>query len=387
MKPYDNPGLDAAMVAAKQLKDIHNACSDGIKNAQKKTAAYLQDKRKTAPQLKEGDKVYLLTKNLKTRRPTKKLDQVKVGPFLIEEQKGPQNYQLRLPKDARIHPVFHISLLEPADKDTPLQTTFHYQDQEDNEETWYDLERICCWDGNNYLVKWKNYPDSANTWEPVENLTHCLTHLQEFHKPGNENLSVDVIKGWDKKDVDHARPDTRTRAKFVAWLRRRQATTLKAEKRRQKENNTTEVTQKDEVARIFEDNYYTCKVRWKKDPKWKKSKEPIEKLTNGWEAFKRFYSSPDWEESILKGGGETPDISTKEKFLNFINGRVRQRDEIEKRNNQAIRRQLNRRRTKNSLQNLTNWALGGPPTTANIVNLQNQLKEACSTTNRLNTGQ
>jgi len=89
MKPYENPELDAAMIAVTQLKDIHNACGDQIKAAQKRTAAYLQDKRKMAPQLKKGDKVYLLTKNLKTRRPTKKLNQVKVGPFLIEEQKGP----------------------------------------------------------------------------------------------------------------------------------------------------------------------------------------------------------------------------------------------------------------------------------------------------------
>ena len=89
--------------------------------------------------------MYLLTKNLKTRKPTKKLDQVKVGPFLIKDRKGPQNYRLRLPKDAKIHPVFYISLLKPVDKDTSLQTTFYYQDQEETtDDTWYDLERICC---------------------------------------------------------------------------------------------------------------------------------------------------------------------------------------------------------------------------------------------------
>jgi len=220
MKPYENPELDAAMIAATQLKDIHNACGDQIKAAQKRTAAYLQDKRKMAPQLKKGDKVYLLTKNLKTRRPTKKLDQVKVGPFLIEEQKGPQNYRLQLPKDARIHPVFHVSLLEPADEQTPLQTTFHYQEQEEPLETWYDVERICCWDGYKYLIKWKNYPDSHCTWEPPENLAHCLSLLQEFHKPGNEEYSVDIIKGADKADIDRLRPDTQSRAKFAAWLKK-----------------------------------------------------------------------------------------------------------------------------------------------------------------------
>ena len=71
--------------------------------------------------------MYLLTKNLKTRRGIKKLDHVKVGPFLVNEQRGRASYRLRLPKDARIHPVFHISLLEPADSTIPLQTTFHFE--------------------------------------------------------------------------------------------------------------------------------------------------------------------------------------------------------------------------------------------------------------------
>jgi hypothetical protein len=71
-----------------------------------------------APQLKEGDKVYLLTKNLRTRRPTKKLDYVKVRPFFILKQTGPVNYQLDLLKDAKIHLVFYVLLLELADPET-----------------------------------------------------------------------------------------------------------------------------------------------------------------------------------------------------------------------------------------------------------------------------
>jgi len=71
--------------------------------------------------------VYLLTKNLKTRRGIKKLDYIKVGPFLVDKQRGRASYRLRLPKDARIHLVFHISLLELADSTIPLQTTFHFE--------------------------------------------------------------------------------------------------------------------------------------------------------------------------------------------------------------------------------------------------------------------
>ena len=71
--------------------------------------------------------MYLLTKNLKTRQGTKKLDYVKVGLFLVDEQRGKVSYKLSLPKDARIHLVFHISLLELADPDSTLQTTFHFE--------------------------------------------------------------------------------------------------------------------------------------------------------------------------------------------------------------------------------------------------------------------
>jgi len=115
---------------------------------------------KTAPQLKEGDKVYLLTKNLKTRRGTKKLAHVKVRPFLVDEQRGKASYKLRLPKDARIHPVFHISLLEPADPDATLQTTFHFEPQEEDE---FEPEKILEQRGQRYLVKWKGYPNEDNT--------------------------------------------------------------------------------------------------------------------------------------------------------------------------------------------------------------------------------
>ena len=50
---------------------------------------------KIAPQLKKGDKVYLLTRNWKTKKPkTKKLDYVKVGLFSVEEKTGPVNIRL-----------------------------------------------------------------------------------------------------------------------------------------------------------------------------------------------------------------------------------------------------------------------------------------------------
>ena len=111
-----------------------------------------------APQLKKGDKVYLLTRNWKMKKPrTKKLDHVKVGLFSVKEKAGPVNVRLRLPRDAR--------------------ETFHYQPEEEQE---FKAEQILKRKGQRYLVKWKDYPDSENTWEPLRNLANCQLLLQQF---------------------------------------------------------------------------------------------------------------------------------------------------------------------------------------------------------------
>lgn len=93
-----------------------------------------------APQLKERDKVYLSTKNLRIKRPkTKKLDHAEVGPFWVQKQTWPVNYQLELPPDAKIDLVFHVLLLQSADLETPLQITFRYEAYEEQE---FEVEKL-----------------------------------------------------------------------------------------------------------------------------------------------------------------------------------------------------------------------------------------------------
>ena len=59
-----------------------------------------------------GDKVWLLSTNIKTRRPSKKLDWKCLGPFEVIKRVGIQAYQLRLPQSMKIYDVFHVTLLE-----------------------------------------------------------------------------------------------------------------------------------------------------------------------------------------------------------------------------------------------------------------------------------
>jgi hypothetical protein len=75
------------------------------------------NKRRVHREFEVGDLVFVSTVNLSTTRPSKKLDYRKLGPFLILEKFSPVTYKIKLPKSVQVHPVFHVSLLEPAYKD------------------------------------------------------------------------------------------------------------------------------------------------------------------------------------------------------------------------------------------------------------------------------
>ncbi|MBW0481513.1 hypothetical protein O181_021228 [Austropuccinia psidii MF-1] len=71
------------------------------------------------PVFNPGDMVWLSSKNIKSTRPTKKLSERWLGPFPILKQVSTHAYHLKLPSQWKsIHPVLHISLLEPVKTST-----------------------------------------------------------------------------------------------------------------------------------------------------------------------------------------------------------------------------------------------------------------------------
>ncbi len=58
--------------------------------------------------------MYLFTKNLKTRKLSKKLNHVKVESFFVKKTKKLINYEFDLSKNAKVFLVFYISLLKLA---------------------------------------------------------------------------------------------------------------------------------------------------------------------------------------------------------------------------------------------------------------------------------
>src|SRR4051794_30473649 len=181
-----------ATTKTENITDIIDTVKKNLAAAQK-TQATSYNKRHRDVQFDIGDKVLLSTKNLKLAAlalsPSRKFLPRFVGPFTITVKISAVAYKLDLPATMRIHSTFHISLLKPyiASNTFPRPTPPHPDIIDDVEE--YEVERIIVerkrYNHSEFLVKWKGYPDSDNTWEPrqnLDNVTEALEHFRTLQK-------------------------------------------------------------------------------------------------------------------------------------------------------------------------------------------------------------
>ena len=173
---------EAATTKINKIVKLHEELSRRVNQGGKITAKQVNKKKLKGPTFERGDKVYLLTKNLKSKRPSSKLDHVRIRPFKVEKQTSEVNYRLKLPAKVRIHPNFHVSLLEPAPKNAPIQTEWNIKKEEE-----YDVEKIL--DSrkingkDHYLVKWLGYGNKENLWEPTENFSpEAFWKIEEYRQ-------------------------------------------------------------------------------------------------------------------------------------------------------------------------------------------------------------
>ena len=178
----DDIQAEQAILEAEKIHLLQDQLATDIQFMNKRSAAYANKKRSIEPGFKRGDKVYLLRKHIKTKRPSIKLDFKKLGPFKVLDKVSSVNYRLQLPKNSRLHLVFHISLLEPARGDAPIATDTELQPE--NELMEYEVEAILdrrlVGRREEFLIKWEGYEYTDNSWEPTGNISYSL--IQEWKR-------------------------------------------------------------------------------------------------------------------------------------------------------------------------------------------------------------
>jgi hypothetical protein len=199
--PERDMASNRAREFAVDLGELHETLKLHIKDAQHCYQKSADNWRLPAPNYKISDKVYVKAKFFHTTRPSKKLAEKNLGPYEIIAQPGSLSYTLRLPHAMRaVHPVYHVSMLEPAPipnriEDPPppveIEGEVEYEIAEILD-TKLDRRRRC---KLLYLVHWTGYRDTdeETSWITADELEHARELVHDFHqaypdKPGPQQL-------------------------------------------------------------------------------------------------------------------------------------------------------------------------------------------------------
>jgi hypothetical protein len=147
------------------------------------------DRKRRDIEFEEGGRVYLDTSDLSLKEgQVRKLTEKNIGPYVIKKKLSPVNYVLDLPKEySRIHATFHIIKLSKAQEGMRVPVDDEGEEKQaiseigpiDGTDLWV-VENIVDrgWRWHSYahgtgkwnayyLVKWKGFPESENSWEPL----------------------------------------------------------------------------------------------------------------------------------------------------------------------------------------------------------------------------
>ncbi|MBW0530069.1 hypothetical protein O181_069784 [Austropuccinia psidii MF-1] len=102
-----------------KLQSVQKVVKEEIESEIRQFKKYPDRNRSIPPDFQPGDTVWLVSKNIKTTRPTKKLSERFLGPLEVLKKIGSHAYHLKLHQQwKQVHPVFHVSLLDPVKQST-----------------------------------------------------------------------------------------------------------------------------------------------------------------------------------------------------------------------------------------------------------------------------
>ena len=177
---------------ATHIKEVHSLAQTNLTRAAEDMKRFYDRHAGEEVEYQPGDKVFLDGRNIKTTRPSAKMEDKWFGPYDVIEKVGASAYRLKLPTTwKKIHPVFNVSILKPAQP-----PAFASQQKPpppppilvDNEEE-YEVDEII--DSRihrgklQFLVKWTGYDEPS--WQPesdvIGNADAAIATFYQVH-PG-----------------------------------------------------------------------------------------------------------------------------------------------------------------------------------------------------------
>ena len=184
----DVPTNPAAEDRLSRLQKVRATILHNLHKAQV-THKRLADRHRldSSKKFRVGDHVWLLQHNIKTTRPCSKLDYQRFGPYMITGKISDVAFRLDLPPHMHLHPVFHVSLLEPyATSSIPSRLTTPPPPVEFLDGPEFEVAAVL--DSKivrnklYYLVDWLGYTPNDRTWEPAANLSNAGELVTAFHR-------------------------------------------------------------------------------------------------------------------------------------------------------------------------------------------------------------
>jgi transposase InsO family protein len=180
-----NPAAEDRLTRLQEIQATLSYNLYDAQNTQKKVAD--RHRCDSSTKFQVGDRVWLLQGNIKTTRPCRKLDYQRFGPYVISGKINDVTFRLDLPPHMRLHPVFHVSLLEPyTSSSIPGRVSTPPPPVEVSNGSEYEVAAIL--DSKlirnklYYLVDWLGYTPNDRTWEPAENLQNASDMVAAFHR-------------------------------------------------------------------------------------------------------------------------------------------------------------------------------------------------------------
>uniref|UniRef100_A0A803SPZ4 Gypsy retrotransposon integrase-like protein 1 n=1 Tax=Anolis carolinensis TaxID=28377 RepID=A0A803SPZ4_ANOCA len=168
-----------------ELTAVQELLHQQLDQAKEDYKRHADSHRQPGPEIKVGDRVWLSTRFLPSHRPCRKLDARFIGPYTVVAHLNPVTFKLQLPRSMRIHPVFHRSLLLPADGVRPdvyqLPPAPTLVDGEEEFEVQDILDSRIHRRRLQYLIDWVGYGPEERSWEDASTV-HAPDLVQRFHR-------------------------------------------------------------------------------------------------------------------------------------------------------------------------------------------------------------